>query len=624
MRLIEIRVVPEYRTSAILEVSMHNAYSEFTFERLLFRSENKEIGANTGKQRLNISIQYRDEAAIDSLSCDRCCIHPIKINHTGSSTMGHITEPTFPALVNELIINIAGFLELRDLLSLRQTSYKMEENSSRAIKERKFTLYLHPLRIQDAINTCNVSTFRNSISEVVLLGKSTRTLRPHNFSEEFDNFHPWPLSEDMSDLARFHVDDPSAYTKEHHAKKWMPACYAGLFDAFSRLPHLNTIGYSSQALGSLALLDGLCSSSQGVIDAYGREPDPWHPWTFDADDDTYSRPADDFLGFWTDSELFMGILAARCASFTTINLCQSLPDKPGLRWTRLHDRWLPKVSGPVSKMAHDSDTFSNSHVDLHALNDDDYREATVGMGLGVTRLAVVLPDGDTSRGASYNSIGIFQEFVARLPDLEVLDVTIDSGVDEHHRMLVSGSGDKALLSRYEGVQLSTYCIFVFDLAPSDCLLRHLQRVRFTCPSVLPNCHDSYNACLFLRAHSSTLREVSFSNIFFADLDGPDDQRVGIGMRDVIQAFGEITGLNQAQLYVPRVESMHESDMRAGVIRGDSAKCYRSADGNLRSKWLGVDVFDQLAADMGVPLEGAGWDFVKQIIPPKAIEASKED
>lgn len=204
--------------------------------------------------------------------------------------MGHQTDPTFSALANELIVNIAGSAKLRDVLSLRQTCRKMANNCRRAMKKRNLTLYLHPLRVQDAIKICHLDVFRNSITEVALLGKSTRTLRPHDFSEGFDNFHPWPLSEEMGDLHQFHLEDPLAYSKHHHPRKWMPTCYAGLLSALGKLPGLTILSY-----GSKAIQEGLCSSARNTIDAHAWETDPWHLWHADTLGQSGPKSGVDFL-----------------------------------------------------------------------------------------------------------------------------------------------------------------------------------------------------------------------------------------------------------------------------------------------------------------------------------------
>lgn len=250
---------------------------------------------------------------------------------------------------------------------------------------------------------------------------------------------------------------------------------------------------------------------------------------------------------------------------------------------------------------------------LGNLSDDDYNEATVAMGRGVTRFSIVLPEGDVTSGDDDEPISLLQELVARLPDLETLEVQVDTGVDQHHRLLVSQSNNEVQRSRFEEVQRWAFCMFIFDLSYGDCQLYGLQRLRLTCPSLLPACIDSSNACLCLRAYKSTLREVSFSNIFFADIEGPHEDRIGAGMRKVIEALGEIVNLEAVRLYVARVEIMHQSELRDGRSFEDYTKCYRSSDDDFESKWFDVHGFDKLAGDLDVALEGAGWNFAKHVI-----------
>ena len=119
-------------------------------------------------------------------------------------------------LPKEIALLITNYLPLDDVLSFRQTSRWYANIGMKVLQDERKRLYIHPTRLQDVLDVCAHDQLRNSITEIVIVGKSTPEIEtpPEVVPDEIDvlqgeygsfranieerqrklhlNNHPWP------------------------------------------------------------------------------------------------------------------------------------------------------------------------------------------------------------------------------------------------------------------------------------------------------------------------------------------------------------------------------------------------------------------------------------------------
>ena len=78
---------------------------------------------------------------------------------------------TFKNIPQELLNKIAGYLAVKDLLSLRLTNHSCRGPAEDHLRERLTTLYLHPTKdaMARSLAICNSDLYADYITEVCLL-----------------------------------------------------------------------------------------------------------------------------------------------------------------------------------------------------------------------------------------------------------------------------------------------------------------------------------------------------------------------------------------------------------------------------------------------------------------------
>ena len=249
-------------------------------------------------------------------------------------------------LTPELVSIIADHLPLADIFTLRRTCKSYADNSMESIQRDRMRLYLHPTRLQEALDVCAHSSISKKISEIVILGQSTfdmesprgpvfaeiETLPPEyeaDYQRMFDESrrrlhvdnHSWPHTVPA-------VPEPRSLRYGWNESQKFRTAFATLFQALRNLTGLNTITYSGSASKS-----GFCPVSAGTISSHG-EAYRDSSTLFDSSSWPQLEKGEQRIR-WSDAEVMAGILISNITPYTTLTMEQPLPLCGSVRWDAL-------------------------------------------------------------------------------------------------------------------------------------------------------------------------------------------------------------------------------------------------------------------------------------------------
>lgn len=220
-------------------------------------------------------------------------------------------------LAEELILAIAQTTPISDLLRLRLTCKSMYDICNFPLVDRRHRLYLHPRSLYYAMDVCLVPKWSEDITEIVILGNSASTMttrEPHQFPDCRLDYRPWSQMPPTADGERM-LEYSELVAAEFNS---FEQNYAPLIDALGKLPQLRAIKYAGKATEP-----GFCSVTPDTVMAHAKQRDLWRN-SFGNPDQPQMRMALRTI-WWSDAEVFNGLLASFPTKFVQVNVEQPMP-----------------------------------------------------------------------------------------------------------------------------------------------------------------------------------------------------------------------------------------------------------------------------------------------------------
>jgi hypothetical protein len=414
----------------------------------------------------------------------------------------------FSGLADELVLAITDSLDVSDVLRLRATCKKLADVCDGPLQSRRHRLYLHPFSIYHAIQVCSHPSWSQDIAEIVILGNSEPTMETReviHFPDFLLDYHPWsqfpPTSEGERRLDYDELVAAQSNTFEGN--------YATFIEGLERLPQLRTISYA----GSMTE-PGFCGVSPASIVAHAKQRDLWRN-SFGSDGQPQMRWALRTV-WWSDAEVFTGIMAALPTKFQRVDIQQPMPAVKRYSTTQLDG------SGTIG-----------------CRQDPAFR--TSRLGDCVTSVSVSVP-------GPHGWKTFLRHLMSKMTCLQDLTINIISRIDEHsppfspnstNRYRVLWEEETSRARRFDPTQLASS-------AP-------LQTLTIRSTSSFPYSLRASEVLPFLKQFTRTLRKVEFSNIILYSTEDTDQGPIGIrqATKDVVRQMRNMPMLEDARLEIPR-------------------------------------------------------------------------
>ncbi|KAK5697991.1 hypothetical protein LTR97_006951 [Elasticomyces elasticus] len=468
----------------------------------------------------------------------------------------------------ELLIRIAESLDTTSLLGLRRCCSELCAACESVIKDKYSKLYLHPTNLPDVLAFCEKSGFAASITELVLLGKSTKYMTtqvtpdvgPSDYNREQDRFddRPWPQV-----VSNKLAGTQPSYTRLVYREKRevFAENYEELYCALRRLPAVSRFSYAGGTQGP-----GFCQVSDVSIQQQSTDYEQWISLFGGLGQPNISH-AKKAHG-WSDAEVATSLLMSGAFKFMEVNFQQPLPCGNGIKYAKLFS--------------------SNDHIRVPCK--------------AIESLTVTVPG---ARGWMSYCKGIIDE--AR--DLATLKIIVASSIDGCWKEHISQTVPQRVYERSWEEEARLWEL-PWQLSRAD----SLADLTITGISYVPDVLSSKHIIDLCEQQKNTLRSVRLDDVFFANLSGPPN--VQASTKSVLSALKELPSAANVSMNLRRLDCKRGCSTWLDGEHGPLCERYNVAytspphnSRGLQHQWrLTSDTFDDLAVELGAPCENGRWDF----------------
>ncbi|KAK5680244.1 hypothetical protein LTS10_007171 [Elasticomyces elasticus] len=479
----------------------------------------------------------------------------------------------------ELLIRIAECLDATSLLELRHCCSELCAACESVIKDKYSKLYLHPTNLTDVIAFCGKSGFAASITELVLLGKSTNCMTTQapgdvgrsDYNREQDRFdyRPWPqiLNNELAGT------QPS-YTRLVHLeqREVFAENYEELCGALRKLPKLYKLSYVGSTQGP-----GFCQVSDASFRQQSTDYEQWRSMFggLGQPDISHAKKAHG----WSDAEVATSLLMSGAFKFKEVHFQQPLPCCNGIKYPRLFS--------------------SNDHIRVPST--------------AIEYLTVTVPG--TRGWMSY-----CKRVIDEARDLKTLNIIVASSIDDCWKEHISQIVPPRVYGRTweEEARLRE---LPWQLSRAD----SLTHLTITGISYIPDVLSSEYSIELCERQKDTLRSVHLDGVFFSNLSGPANVQASI--KNVLLALKALSLSANVSMNLRRLECKRGCSTRLDGEHGPLCErysvAYTSPPHSLhraQHQWtLTSDTFDELAVELGTLCKDGHWDFGHVATPADTVE-----